>query len=696
MAKPIPIQFPYSSFPGANPQEGSGRLINAYAEPLGEPSKPSSPAPQVWRGTAGLSQHNNVATGQTGYRGGLVVKNLSYEVFLNQALTTDAAGDINLLGDFPGSKLVTIARNQASNPDVVAVDLDNGAYILNTSGLANATVQATIGGASFVSGDTVNIQFVNVAVPGFPVTVTYTLGAGSSAATIAAGLEALINANATLIAANLSATVAGAVITISQEGAIGNGTTANSVITGTGSETVTYSNAGGAFTGGTGTPGIVFTGAPLSYNGGGNLPQPNSVAFQDGYFFFTIADGRCFATVLNSLSLNALTYITCVGKSDVTLLRAIPFTGYLLLFTTGSCEIWQDAANAAPAFPYGRQSILDIGLVQPTAMAGWETGFANLLWVAQDYGVWMMQTQSLSPVKVSPPDLDRLIEAQVRAGNTLEAGCKMYGGRKFWHISSPSWTWEFNLTTNKWHELWSLSGGVYGRWRGIGGHLAFNRWIFGDTQSGNLVFADDQNFTENGAPLLFRVESGPVKDFPQQLAIARADFDFDFGVGQAVGTFQMTVLNAIEGTNGVVRLTVNTTSQVNSGNQVNVANVGGTTEANGTWPVTVIDGYNIELVGSVFQNAYTSGGTVLDATSPAGASNPSVAISESKNGGVSFGNPVIRSLMPQGKVRRSRATAKNRGLAGPMGVRWRLDVTDPVYRGFLGGTMSADAREVRP
>jgi len=56
MARPSPIPFPLSSFPGANPQEGAGRLINCYAEPLGEASKPSAPAPVVWRGSAGLSQ----------------------------------------------------------------------------------------------------------------------------------------------------------------------------------------------------------------------------------------------------------------------------------------------------------------------------------------------------------------------------------------------------------------------------------------------------------------------------------------------------------------------------------------------------------------------------------------------------------------------------------------------------------------
>src|SRR5579872_5301770 len=642
MTSPVEIPFPLSSFPGANPQEGGGRLINCYAEPLAEAGRPSAASKQVWRGTAGLSQHNNAATGQTGYRGGLVVQNLSYEAFLNEALTVDIAGNINLLGNFPGSKLVTIARNQAATPDVIAVDLDNGAYILKTAVLANATVQATIAGAAFNNGDTVTLQFVNSAVAGFPVSVTYTVGVGGSANTTAAGLAALINANATLTAANLTAAAVGAVITITQQGAIANATTVNAAITGTGSETVAFNNAGGALIGGAGTPGIVFTGAPLAYNGLGNLPQPNAIAFQDGYIFFTIADGRCFATPLNSLSLNALTFITVVGRADVTLLRPIAFNGYLLLFTTGSFEIWQDQAIPAPAFPYARQSVVDIGLIQPTAIAGHETGFANLGWVAQDYGVWMMAAQSFAPSKVSPPDLDRLIEAQVKAGNTLEAGCRMYGGKKFWHISSPAWSWELNLTTMKWHELWSVNAGVYGRWRAVGGHFAFNRWIFGDMQSGNLLYADDTNYTENGATLLYRIESGPVSKFPEQAVIARADFEFVFGVGQAVGTFNMVVLGAASGTNGVIRLTVNNTAQANSGDQANVANVGGTTEANGTWPITVIDAYHIELVGSKFVNAYTSGGTVLDATAPPGASSPSVAISCSKNGGQSFDVPSIR------------------------------------------------------
>ena len=158
----------------------------------------------------------------------------------------------------------------------------------------------------------------------------------------------------------------------------------------------------------------------------------------------------------------------------------------------------------------------------------------------------------------------------------------------------------------------------------------------------------------------------------------------------------MIVLGTSSGKGGVARLTVNQTSQAKSGDNATVANVGGTTEANGTFPMVVIDGTHIELQGTKYQNAYTSGGTATDITSPPNAIDPQVAISCSKDGGRTFDIPSLRSLSPQGKILRSRASVKNRGQSGAMGTRWRIDITDPVYRGFMGATMSSDPREIAP
>lgn len=569
---PVAIPFPLSSFPGANPQESAGRLINCSAEPLGEPQKPSGPAPQVWRRQPGLSLF--APTTETAiYRGGLLVNNLSFEAWGN-VYTVDVTGAATLLGALPGTQKVSIAHNQVRpSPDVVAVDIDNGAYLLTNAG-----------------------------VPA----------------------------------------------------------------------------------------------SPVSYNGGGNLPQPCSVCFQDGYFFYLIADCRCFASPLNSVgTINTQTFITAQSKSDVVGQRCIAYSGLLWIFTSGSCEVWQDTAGVAPQFPYSRLLVIEYGLVQPNAIAGWETGFSALMWVAQDFGVYLAMPGQFQPTKISPPDLERLIEAQVRAGNILEASCYAFAGKKFWCLSSPAWSWEFNLTTQKWNERWSLgTSGNYGRWRATGGHPAFNKWLMGDEQTGNLLWIDSTNFTENGAVQLFRIESGPVEEFPSQVRIARADFQFDVGVGQAVANVLANVTGASAGTGGVVRLAVTNTAQMSTNDTMVVSGVTGTTEANGTFLGTIVDPQHIELQGTVFTNAYVSGGTVVDVTSPPNAINPSVAISLSKDGGNRWGNPLVRSLGQQAKTQRPRIAVKSMGLSGPMGCRWRVDVTDPVYTAFLKATQSSDARDV--
>lgn len=59
-----------------------------------------------------------------------------------------------------------------------------------------------------------------------------------------------------------------------------------------------------------------------------------------------------------------------------------------------------------------------------------------------------------------------------------------------------------------------------------------------------------------------------------------------------------------------VRLTVSSTTGMTTGDVRTVAGIVGTTEANGTWTITVIDGTHIDLQGTTFANLYTSGGSV--------------------------------------------------------------------------------------
>lgn len=77
------------------------------------------------------------------------------------------------------------------------------------------------------------------------------------------------------------------------------------------------------------------------------------------------------------------------------------------------------------------------------------------------------------------------------------------------------------------------------------------------------------------------------------------------------------VTSAASNGSGLIRLTVGSTAAWHTGNVVRVSGVAGTTEANGQWLVTVVDGTHLDLAttiqgaASVFSNAYTSGGSVF-------------------------------------------------------------------------------------
>lgn len=72
----------------------------------------------------------------------------------------------------------------------------------------------------------------------------------------------------------------------------------------------------------------------------------------------------------------------------------------------------------------------------------------------------------------------------------------------------------------------------------------------------------------------------------------------------------LTITGAANNGSGLIRLQMASTSAFSTGEEKTVFDVVGTTEANNTWIITVVDGTHIDLQGSAFTNAYVSGGTI--------------------------------------------------------------------------------------
>lgn len=271
----------------------------------------------------------------------------------------------------------------------------------------------------------------------------------------------------------------------------------------------------------------VFTGSAPTAFADVDLPVPNSVSFLDGYFLFTIGDGRIFATDLNSVSVSALSFTT---EQGLQLRRGVVYAGRFYAFGDKWTGIYKNAGTSP--FPLSREVQMPRGIVGTHAIAGWEQGWANeLAWAGDDFIPY--RTKGYQETPMPHDDVSRDIQDAVLAGdgNLLEAHVYMHGSHAFWSLTYPGhWTWEVNLTTGEWNERLSYG---QGDWRARRSVKAFNRWIVGDDDSGKLFSVSGTEYREGDNPLIWHVESGIMAGFPARLAIPRADFAITAGVGSS-------------------------------------------------------------------------------------------------------------------------------------------------------------------
>lgn len=92
----------------------------------------------------------------------------------------------------------------------------------------------------------------------------------------------------------------------------------------------------------------------------------------------------------------------------------------------------------------------------------------------------------------------------------------------------------------------------------------------------------------------------------------------DFGTIHKFGSYPIrpnthkVVSGAADNGSGLIRITTSTTHGYSTGNIIFHSEIGGCTEANNIYKITVIDTTHYDCVGSTFTNAYTSGGIATD------------------------------------------------------------------------------------
>jgi hypothetical protein len=273
---------------------------------------------------------------------------------------------------------------------------------------------------------------------------------------------------------------------------------------------------------------FVVTNSAVSAYPDVDVGQPNAVTNIKGFFIFTYGDGKMISSGVNSTAINALDFANAESKPD-TLYRPVPLpNGQLLACGSESMEVWGGINDTG--FPFSYISTIELGIAGPYCITGYEDGWGQGLFLTgSDFGVHKLTGYQLT--KISPPDLDRLIQS-VTDKTTILMSVHVADGHSFVLVQCPAWSWEYDINTSTWQERKSYQ---QVRWRGIGGHKFNGKWYVGDTLSANIVQISPSTQTEIGQPLVAILETGPMGNFPNGARVNRLDLFVSVGVGVATG-----------------------------------------------------------------------------------------------------------------------------------------------------------------
>ena len=275
---------------------------------------------------------------------------------------------------------------------------------------------------------------------------------------------------------------------------------------------------------------IDISGAQVIAYSDGDVGSPSCVGGHLGYFIFGYGNGNLLASGINSSAINTLDSARTESNPDG-VENIVSYDGLLYVFGQATIEVWGDPINAT-GFPFTRVGYnIRPGLHTAHAIAGWEPEFGNpFIYVASDNTV--RQLVGFEPVKISPPDLDRLIASEPFPDLTLDALVYSVGGHSFWQLNGSTWTWVFNVNNQTWHERQT-----YGETKSLltKSIPAFDKWLVGSTGSTDLYSMDHTLAQEGGKTIISTLESVGEKAWPDRLRVPRADFDFTVGIGEAVG-----------------------------------------------------------------------------------------------------------------------------------------------------------------
>ena len=219
----------------------------------------------------------------------------------------------------------------------------------------------------------------------------------------------------------------------------------------------------------------------------------------------------------------------------------------LWVFGTKSTEVWFDsgAGNSldGTAFPFQRRlgSLTQIGC---SALGSIATLESTMYWLGGgDFGQGkIFRSNGFEPQRISTHAIETYITNLVDVSNAT-AFTQEYRGHLFYFITFPAAedgagkTFCYDTVTDSWSErpTINVNTGVLGRHLS-NSHVFFNnRHYVSDYRNGNIYLWDENNYTDNGDPLVSRRDGFHVSDNDDRISCREFQILMQGGFGTTTG-----------------------------------------------------------------------------------------------------------------------------------------------------------------
>jgi hypothetical protein len=254
-----------------------------------------------------------------------------------------------------------------------------------------------------------------------------------------------------------------------------------------------------------------------------DLPPPNSVAYINGRFVWSIPDGRFFwSDIEEGTSINALNFATAEADPDG-LVRVIVNRQQLYLLGTRTTEVFADTGNVNSPFQRIGGTVMDKGCIATNSAVVVDNA---VIWVGDDGIVWL--DRSYNPQKISNRGVDFAIRDEPTPAN-LTAFTYTDRGHQFYVLNGTNFTKIWDASTGLWHDRKSKASE---RWRAEAYATLAGKHIVGESGSGTRLFEIDKDtFDEGGDDLVLTVRTPLYHDFPNRPIMDSLFVDIIPGVG---------------------------------------------------------------------------------------------------------------------------------------------------------------------